>query len=76
MRRAVAGWHFARGGFVPRVRGIHVEGFVRSLIVELAAEAIEAELLRAHRGRRRTGGRVLQYFVHALVATILPCRAR
>jgi len=46
-------WHGAWRGFIEGSRRLHIERFVRPLMVELLTEAIEALLLRAAVGRWR-----------------------
>ena len=61
----------ARRGGVDLGGGLHAQGLVRALVVELLAEAVEAPLLLQAVLRRRPGGRFLQREVHALVGTVL-----
>lgn len=71
LRFGQACWIRTRRRRVAAVRGSHAQRLVRTLLVVLAAELVEAALLGAPVGRHRRHGLLLQGQVHALVASVL-----
>ena len=57
----------ARRGLIVLPGRLLAQGFMRSILIEVAAEAIEARLLRRERRGRRIGGLGLERAMHALV---------
>src|SRR5713101_4580263 len=66
----------ARRGVVVARGGLLTQGFVGPIVVEVAAEAIEARLLLVKRGGRRTSGLGFERAMHALVPSVLLRRSR
>jgi hypothetical protein len=62
---------WAGGGTIDGGRGLEVQGFVGSLLVEDVAEGIEAALLCAEVLLRGTGGLGLEGAMHAFVPSVL-----
>src|SRR5580658_10658820 len=71
LRFGQAGRIWTRRRGVATVRSTHAQRLVRALLIELAAELIEAALLGAAVGRHRTHGFLLQGEMHAFVPSVL-----
>src|SRR6267143_473779 len=61
----------ALGRLVDLRRALHVQGLVRTLVVEDLDEVVEPSLLLQKIGSRRLGGFSLQGQMHALMAAVL-----
>jgi hypothetical protein len=64
-------WHCTRGGGIDRSRRLLVESFVRTHIVELIAEMVEATLLSGHAAGRRPSRLGFEGSMHAFVPAVL-----
>ncbi len=63
--------HLAWGRRVAGGRSLLIEGFVRTLVIELITEGIELALLCGQAARGRPGGFGFEGTVHALMASVL-----
>src|SRR5580704_4575580 len=61
----------AGGGLIDLSRALHVQGFVRTFVVEDFDEVVEASLLLQEVASGRLGGFFLQREMHAFMAAVL-----